>query len=407
MKFLPTLINNTLLPIIALTFGFTVVSFFQAETLFWLQDKSWLPYPLLVVAAVIASQFNQSRYFYACLLWLLLFASLDSPSLLTQPFSPSTLMLVLSGITSLLVWQKDKGLRLSSLILTSTMIVIVAAAIAWILNSAMLTSLPAYQLRSNDFAVLFPTLAQHFSLLEFSLYALFFGLAMLRTLITPQLNHSLLAASMLCLFVVNMNFSLSLLAFAANLFALIAVTVVLLNSHRMAFKDELTGIASRRALMHFTQSLFNNYTLVMADVDHFKSFNDKHGHDVGDQVLRMVAQQLNRVSKGGKAFRYGGEEFTLVFPGKKPEQVFETIDALRESIAQYPMTIRQADRPIAKPKANSQDTKPKINKQTVTVTMSFGVAFKNKQISFEKALKQADEALYKAKKAGRNNVQVA
>ncbi|MDC8829730.1 GGDEF domain-containing protein [Alteromonas gilva] len=406
MKYLPTLINSTLLPVIALSIGFTIISLFQAETLFWLQDKSWLPYPLLGIAALIASQFNQSRYFYACLLWLLLFTSIDAPSLLPQPFSPNTLILMLTGVTSVLIWHTDKSLRLSNLILTSMLIAGIAALIAWVLNSAVLTANPVYQRSSHEYAVLLPWLAQHFSLPEACLYALFFASAMVKTFVSPRLSHSLLAVSMVCLVIISQRFSLPLLAFAANLFAIMTVTVVLLNSHKMAFKDELTGIASRRALMHFTQSLFNNYSIVMADVDHFKSFNDKYGHDVGDQVLRMVAQQLNRVSQGGKAFRYGGEEFTLVFPGKNPEQVIETVDALRESIAQYAMVIRQPDRPKRKPKAGQQP-KQATSSKTVHVTMSFGVAFKNKQVSFESALKQADGALYKAKKAGRNTVKIA
>ncbi|NVK54271.1 MAG: GGDEF domain-containing protein [Alteromonadaceae bacterium] len=409
MKYLPTLLNHTLLPVIALIFGFTLISSYQVETLFWLQEKNWLPYPLLGISALIASQFNQSRYFYACLLWLLVFTSIDSPTLLAQPFPPGTLMLMLCGASSLLIWQKDKSLRLSNFIFTSALILGVAAALAWVLNADFLTALPIYQQSSKEYVVLMPVLAQHFSLLEICLYALFFVSALVRTFVSPNLSHSLLAVSMASVLIIDTNFSLLLLAFAADLFALFTLTVVLLNSHKMAFKDELTEIASRRALMHFSQSLFSHYTVVMADVDHFKSFNDKYGHDVGDQVLKMVAQQLNRVGKGGKAFRYGGEEFTLIFPGKSPEQVIETVDALRESIAQYPLVIRQPDRPKRKPKAGAQakPTKPTSSRKTVNVTMSFGVAVKNKQNSFDQAMKQADVALYKAKKAGRNNVKTA
>jgi diguanylate cyclase (GGDEF)-like protein len=56
----------------------------------------------------------------------------------------------------------------------------------------------------------------------------------------------------------------------------------------------------------------------MSDVDHFKRFNDTHGHDVGDQVLRLVASKLSKVSGGGRAYRYGGEEFALVFRRQNP-----------------------------------------------------------------------------------------
>ena len=70
-----------------------------------------------------------------------------------------------------------------------------------------------------------------------------------------------------------------------------------------------------------------HYTLAMIDVDHFKKFNDTYGHDVGDLVLKMVAHQISQVNGGGKAYRYGGEEFTTVLyrrdsgsPGRCPSQ---------------------------------------------------------------------------------------
>ncbi len=407
MKFLPALINNTLLPIIALTFGFTVISTYPAETLFWLQDKNWLPYPLLIIAAVIASQFNQSRYFYVCLLWLGLFTLVDNPKLLGESLSNTTALLIVAGVTSLLLWQQDKGLRLFNVLLSALLIAITGGLIAWLLLGDVVTSTVQYQAWSSDYATLLPSIAKHLTLLELALYFIFFLNAAIRVSLPPKLNHSLLAASLCLLAILNTNLTLQMMAFASSLFALITVIIVLLDSHTMAFKDELTGISSRRALMHFTKSLFNNYTIVMADVDHFKAFNDKYGHDVGDQVLRMVAQQLNQVGKGGRAFRYGGEEFTLVFPRKKPEQVFEIVDALREGIAQYPLVIRQPDRPKSKPKSEDEKPKPQQKQQTVHVTMSFGAALRNKQTNFEQALKLADEALYKAKKAGRNNVQMA
>jgi len=75
-------------------------------------------------------------------------------------------------------------------------------------------------------------------------------------------------------------------------------------------------LPSRRALIERLPSLGRRYTVAMVDVDHFKNFNDTYGHDAGDQVLRMVASRLGEVSGGGTAFRYGGEEFTILFPGK-------------------------------------------------------------------------------------------
>ena len=94
---------------------------------------------------------------------------------------------------------------------------------------------------------------------------------------------------------------------------LILVAAVAHEAYQMAFRDELTGLPGRRALNERLQRLGRSYVIAMADVDHFKKFNDTHGHDVGDQVLRLVAAQLRKIGGGGKAYRYGGEEFTLVF----------------------------------------------------------------------------------------------
>jgi diguanylate cyclase (GGDEF)-like protein len=184
------------------------------------------------------------------------------------------------------------------------------------------------------------------------------------------------------------------------------VVAVLIDSFNMAFRDELSGIPSRRALMQFVQTLGRKYVVVMADIDHFKKFNDTYGHDVGDQVLKLVASQLNKVSGGGRAFRYGGEEFTLVFPRKTINEVIPHVEVLRRNIADYAIALRGQDRPKHPPKKGQSRkvAKPK----TVSVTCSFGVAERSAEINdFTKILKQADVALYAAKKVGRNCVQQA
>ena len=113
----------------------------------------------------------------------------------------------------------------------------------------------------------------------------------------------------------------------------------------MAFRDELTGIPSRRALNEQLAALGNRYAIAMLDVDHFKKFNDTYGHDLGDQVLKMVAAHIARVGGGGKAFRYGGEEFTVLFPGTDAEDAIPHLEALREEIESYRMALRGSDRP--------------------------------------------------------------
>ncbi|HKN88528.1 MAG TPA: GGDEF domain-containing protein [Nitrospiraceae bacterium] len=89
---------------------------------------------------------------------------------------------------------------------------------------------------------------------------------------------------------------------------------LLQSSYAMAYHDELTGLAGRRAFNDTLLRLGSEYVIVMIDIDHFKRFNHTYGHEVGDQVLRMVASHITPVSGGGQGFRYGGEEFAVVFP---------------------------------------------------------------------------------------------
>jgi len=144
----------------------------------------------------------------------------------------------------------------------------------------------------------------------------------------------------------------------------------------------------------------------MADVDHFKSFNDTHGHDVGDQVLKMVASRLRKVGGGGRAYRYGGEEFTLVFPGRSVEQCLPHLEAVRQAIEGYALQLRDANK---RPKDDRQGRMARGHSSTaqVSVTISIGVAERQgDQRSPEEVIKAADQALYGAKKAGRNCVRV-
>lgn len=175
----------------------------------------------------------------------------------------------------------------------------------------------------------------------------------------------------------------------------------------MAFRDELTGLPGRRALNERLQRMGRVYTLAMADVDHFKAFNDTHGHDVGDQVLRMVVSQLRRVPGGGQAYRYGGEEFTLVFPGKTAAEAMPHLETVRRAIEAYQMRLR--DKP-ARPTADQIGQRRRGGRggrgaRPLRVTVSIGVAERSDALRAPDAvIKAADQALYKAKDGGRNQV---
>ncbi len=119
--------------------------------------------------------------------------------------------------------------------------------------------------------------------------------------------------------------------------------------HAMAFRDDLTGLHGRRALNEALGRVEGHFALAVVDVDHFKNFNDRYGHDVGDQVLRLVATRLARVGGGGEAYRFGGEEFALLFPGKTAREAAPALEEVRKTIAGSGLALRGTDRPRNKP----------------------------------------------------------
>jgi diguanylate cyclase (GGDEF)-like protein len=188
--------------------------------------------------------------------------------------------------------------------------------------------------------------------------------------------------------------------------ALCLVWGLLRSSHTMAYRDELTGLPGRRALNERLKMLGNSYSIAMLDVDHFKRFNDTYGHDVGDEVLKLVASRIRRVGGKGTAYRYGGEEFCVIFPRKGVQESVGPLEQVREEIASYNMSIRNRDlRPVRAKEGSRKRGATRLGANQVSVTISAGVAARSAEHSDPDAvLAAADKNLYKAKKAGRNRV---
>lgn len=178
---------------------------------------------------------------------------------------------------------------------------------------------------------------------------------------------------------------------------------VLQDAYRLAFRDELTGLPSRRALNERLLSLSDRYVIAMVDIDHFKRCNDNFGHDTGDQVLRMVASQLEQVGGGARAYRYGGEEFALVFAGRPLREVLPHLENLRRAIEHYRVALRASDRPSSK--WEGERNRGNGGRSYISVTISIGVAEPDERLTrADRVLRAADEALYRAKSRGRNRV---
>ena len=162
----------------------------------------------------------------------------------------------------------------------------------------------------------------------------------------------------------------------------------------LAMRDPLTGVFNRRALFEAFEDLYSlcsseetDFGCIMADIDHFKSFNDRYGHSVGDQVIQVVAKILSTTIRPTDIMgRYGGEEFCILLPGQGPEGVAKAAERLRLAIA------ARASQAVRTTGSN-------------TITMSFGVScFSLGATSALELVDQADKALYAAKEAGRNQV---
>lgn len=186
---------------------------------------------------------------------------------------------------------------------------------------------------------------------------------------------------------------------------------VLEHGRDLAFRDELTGLPGRRAFNSAIDQLARPYAIAICDVDRFKQFNDTHGHDAGDQVLRMVAAKLVHVGGGGRAFRYGGEEFLILFRGRTAQEALPFVESLRQTVADSGFTPRSPSRQAVKisganyapAAASAQPVAPRV-----TITISIGLADTSKgRPTPDLVLDAADLAMYQAKDAGRNCVRIA
>lgn len=219
--------------------------------------------------------------------------------------------------------------------------------------------------------------------------------------------------------------------------ALILAASLIETSYVLAYHDELTGIRGRRAFNESLLSLDQQYAIAIVDIDHFKKFNDTYGHDVGDQVLCMVAARLTEVGGDGQAFRCGGEEFAIVFRNTSAKEAFENLDSLRQIIEKSTFHVRgserraerRAERSSDPQKATGESDRRRSGKKKavsaitnrspdrlsdrlfsdcLSVTVSIGVAEPSTRYRRpEQVIQAADQALYRAKHKGRNRVELA
>ncbi len=242
-----------------------------------------------------------------------------------------------------------------------------------------------------------------FTPLQFTILCLS-GISLLVLVSRSAHQFYLLSIALLAGIVVNDPTPLFIMSFAI-LGSFTCLFAAIITSRNMAFNDELTGIPGRRSLTQYAEELSQQYSVVMIDIDLFKKFNDKYGHGAGDDVIKLVASKIAKTGNRARAFRYGGEEFTLVFDGKSIDEIRETIEDLRVNIETYPMAIRVQTREKSSASNSRNRRQNPAKEEIVRVTCSFGIAESTAGSSdFKAVIKRADSALYKAKKGGRNCV---
>ncbi|HWP94490.1 MAG TPA: diguanylate cyclase [Gammaproteobacteria bacterium] len=184
--------------------------------------------------------------------------------------------------------------------------------------------------------------------------------------------------------------------------AAVLLAAVLQESWGLAYLDPLTELPARRALEEALTRLGERYAIAMLDVDHFKRFNDTYGHHVGDEVLRMVAAHLREIGGGGKPYRYGGEEFAIVFAGASVQDCLPHLERLREEIAEARFELRRSDRRGRR--GDGANEAPLA--RDIAITVSIGIAAAGEGVTAATAvMRAADEALYRAKRNGRNRIE--
>jgi diguanylate cyclase (GGDEF)-like protein len=163
----------------------------------------------------------------------------------------------------------------------------------------------------------------------------------------------------------------------------------------IARRDPLTGLRNRRALsedlaLHESHALRygHSYCVAVLDVDHFKSYNDSFGHQAGDEILQLIATQLTELLRDGDTlYRYGGEEFLTIFPEQSLETGSLAVERMRAGIEALAF--------------------PHPSSESGVLTFSAGLALlaAGSKRSSREVLKEADDALYRAKALGRNRVE--
>lgn len=367
------------------------------------------PYAIFIIGGVISWKFNRSReFFIISVMALSLAAHIYFPhlrgGLAHRAEIDFLLTLLLPFNIALFSFFRERGILSLWGALRIGAIAVQVLLCYWLLE-------PAQKDLLHTMGKAWLPVKLNFVTPHLSQASLFLFLAALIILIIRQVTHrssqdiSFIAVLCALFYTLHRTGDPVLYAVSFGASGIILIVSIIQDSYSMAFSDELTGLPSRRALKQDMMKLGMNYAIAMLDIDHFKKFNDTYGHDTGDEVLKLVASTIRDVTGGGKAYRYGGEEFTILFPGKSINEVMPSLEELREKVAKRAFTLRRSGRGKGGKSGRKARGSKNAKQKQIYITISIGVSQKSeKHKKPDDVMKSADTALYRAKKKGRNCV---
>ncbi|WP_110934109.1 GGDEF domain-containing protein [Paenibacillus bouchesdurhonensis] len=366
------------------------------------------PYVIFAVGAVISWKFNRSRELFILVVLALVLASMEylpGMTKLSFPIAANDIYRIISlliplniGLFSLF---RERGILSLWGVLRIGIILSQGLISVWLLRPEQGGLL---SLIKKDVLPVSLTSITAVTQLSIAIFLIALILLIIRQ-VKYKSSQDISFIAVLCalFYVLHENRDPMMYAVFFAVSGIVLITSIIQDSYSMAFTDELTGLPSRRALKQDMMKLGMNYVIAMLDIDHFKKFNDTYGHDTGDEALKLVASVIKDVTGGGKSYRYGGEEFTILFPGKSVQDALPHLEQLREQIAKRPFTLRNR-KGKGKSKSRRKARNNRVGKQ-IYITVSIGLAQKSeKHKKPDAVMKSADMALYRAKKKGRNCV---
>jgi diguanylate cyclase (GGDEF)-like protein len=447
-------IISTMLPtIVILILAFILFPYTKELTKSQIDLLSLTPYAIFLIGAILSIHFNRSRVFFTILiLTLSLFANRYYQDKQDIKLFFSILCIIIPINFVILVFYKERGIFSVWGIIRIGFIISQFAIANWVLHSEyrdyitiiyknfipmkenVLKTIVKSILKILPGGTSFSTTISQVSIIAFIIAFIILLIHIIKNRYIQEVVYIELLLVLLYLIYTNENLVMNYLCFIA--FGICLIITIIQDTYSMAFFDELTGLPSRRALRQDMMKLGMRYSIAMLDIDFFKKFNDTYGHDTGDEVLKLVASMIKNVSGGGKSYRYGGEEFTILFPGKNKNDVIIYLDELRERIGKKGYVLppknsgSKKSRNNSSGKVNSNRKKSykkgnnrnkskhktnnrrgsklrssRITAKVIYITVSIGVSQRDESYKTpDTVLKAADTALYRAKKKGRNCV---